>query len=193
MPDRSTALRQVLAGRVPPVEIEALATAKVFTFEQRVVITLTALGDTHDRASESLHLPPNRLAHLLRTVSHHLRCPNRVPAIAQAAYQAPAFPLPIPGPEDGPPPALTPREWALLWRRARGMTLREVKAEQGIPAAQLRQVDESLVAKLGADNRTHTIRRAWQLELFARPLTVPSQYPAGHSEVARVLRELGAR
>ncbi|KAB7835528.1 helix-turn-helix transcriptional regulator [Streptomyces mobaraensis] len=174
-PDRPSSpafdLRRLLDGRVPAVEVQALATASVLSPERRAIVTLVALGDSREEVIATLGCTPHRLGKELRDIARSLRCPVRASALAHTAYAHSAFPLPVPddGDEDGPPPVLTALERALLWWRAQGMSLREMAVDSGLSQGRLRLVDDSLVAKLGAVGRVHTIRRAWQLGILSRP------------------------
>ncbi|MEV4436658.1 hypothetical protein [Streptomyces sp. NPDC049585] len=93
-----------LVDRLDDDELAQLRSPPTLTPEQRVAITMLALGDSQHHVAIDLALGPRQLQELLRSAARCLRPPggNAVPALVNTAYKYKVFPAPTPETEKSP-------------------------------------------------------------------------------------------
>ncbi|MEV4506077.1 hypothetical protein [Streptomyces klenkii] len=164
-------LHTALMGRVPHPEYLELTTATFLTAEQRVAITLIALGETHESAAAVMNTAPFAVLSVLSDASRHLDAASSLaadpdPTLVHAAYRHPGFPPPYP--DHHPCPTLTSTERLVLLAHSGGFALDHMSQSRDIPLQRLTEADDQLLIKLKARNPAHAVRRGWQLGLFTR-------------------------
>lgn len=163
-----------LVDRLDKAELAQLRSSPVLTPEQRVAITMLALGDCQHHVAVDPDLSPCRLQELLRSAARRLHPPGGgVPALVNAAYWQPAFPAPAL--ETTNPPELSPVEREALHAHTLGMSLRHLQRSRQRPRHEVGTAHQYLLAKLQARTTAHAIRRAWQFHLLHR--LVPHSAP----------------
>ncbi|MEV4441079.1 hypothetical protein AB0K09_19070 [Streptomyces sp. NPDC049577] len=172
-----------LVDRLDDDELGQLRAAPILPPEQRVAITMLALGDSQHHVALDLDLGRPRLQELLRSAARRLRPPggNAVPALVNAAYKYEV--LPAPAPEKAKAPELKSAEWEVLHAHTIGLSLRSLQHSRGRRRHEVGTAHQYLLAKLRAHTTAHAVRRAWEFGIFG---CVPhSIVPGASGSVAR--------
>ncbi|MEV4741768.1 hypothetical protein [Streptomyces sp. NPDC049555] len=172
-----------LVDRLDDDELAQLRAAPTLIPEQRVAITMLALGDSQHHVAVDLDIGRPRLQELLRSAARRLRPPggNAVPALVNAAYKYEV--LPAPAPETAQAPELKSAEWEVLHAHTIGLSLRSLQHSRGRRRHEVGIAHQYLLGKLHARTTAHAVRRAWEFGIFGR---VPHSIAPGASHtVAR--------
>ncbi|MCD9145979.1 hypothetical protein [Streptomyces albireticuli] len=150
----------VLATVLPPREYQALMDSTFLSPQQRIAITLVAVGHTLKSATEAMGIKPTTLASYLASTANELGCHQRVSLLVHSAYSHPDFPTPAR--IDEPAPTLDTDEWTVLLAHTQGITFQRLSESRGRARSLLTGINQRLMTKLAATSPPHAVRRAWQ-------------------------------